>query len=103
MAPDKTNWAPVPGGCTGPACDNPYEPTPQAREGPLGSKTLCNACGVHYSRYLRKQPANQVRGQGVSGPMALDGFQGVCEAGPGHGSEGGGGSHTNKLICPSFQ
>ncbi|EFJ47495.1 hypothetical protein VOLCADRAFT_117837, partial [Volvox carteri f. nagariensis] len=31
--------------------------TPQWREGPMGPKTLCNACGVRRQRLLRKQQA----------------------------------------------
>ncbi|GIL44667.1 hypothetical protein Vafri_2184 [Volvox africanus] len=34
--------------------------TPQWREGPMGPKTLCNACGVRRQRLLRKQQAATV-------------------------------------------
>ncbi|PNH06851.1 GATA transcription factor 8 [Tetrabaena socialis] len=34
--------------------------TPQWREGPMGPKTLCNACGVRRQRLLRKQQAAAV-------------------------------------------
>jgi len=32
--------------------------TPEWRRGPDGAKTLCNACGLHYSKMLKKQTQN---------------------------------------------
>lgn len=37
--------------------------TPQWRQGPSGPQTLCNACGVRYSRLMRRQRCSRKRPQ----------------------------------------
>ncbi|KAI9321606.1 GATA zinc finger-domain-containing protein [Dichotomocladium elegans] len=31
--------------------------TPEWRRGPDGARTLCNACGLHYAKLIRKKAA----------------------------------------------
>lgn len=47
----KRSRAAAPGSCS--ACN--VEETPEWRNGPSGKRTLCNACGLHYSKMVRKK------------------------------------------------
>ncbi|KAG0254967.1 hypothetical protein BG011_005409, partial [Mortierella polycephala] len=57
-----------PGRCL--SCDS--SDTPEWRRGPDGARTLCNACGLHYAKLLKRQneqaqQLNQVQQQSVQG------------------------------------
>nr|CDI55714.1 putative protein [Melanopsichium pennsylvanicum 4] len=47
----KRSRAPAPGSCQ--ACGT--SETPEWRRGPDGARTLCNACGLHYAKLVRKR------------------------------------------------
>ncbi|EST08114.1 Zinc finger, GATA-type [Kalmanozyma brasiliensis GHG001] len=47
----KRSRAPAPGSCQ--ACGS--SETPEWRRGPDGARTLCNACGLHYAKLVRKR------------------------------------------------
>lgn len=47
----KRSRAPAPGVCH--ACGN--SDTPEWRRGPDGARTLCNACGLHFSKLVRRR------------------------------------------------
>ena len=47
----KRSRAPAPGSCQ--ACGTTE--TPEWRRGPDGARTLCNACGLHYAKLVRKR------------------------------------------------
>lgn len=47
----KRSRAPAPGSCV--SCG--ARDTPEWRRGPNGARTLCNACGLHFSKLLRKK------------------------------------------------
>ncbi|KAJ1018619.1 hypothetical protein NDA13_006310 [Ustilago tritici] len=47
----KRSRAPAPGSCQ--ACAT--SETPEWRRGPDGARTLCNACGLHYAKLVRKR------------------------------------------------
>lgn len=47
----KRSRAPAPGSCQ--ACGTAE--TPEWRRGPDGARTLCNACGLHYAKLVRKR------------------------------------------------
>mmetsp|Transcript_33151 Transcript_33151/g.98668 ORF Transcript_33151/g.98668 Transcript_33151/m.98668 type:complete len:562 (-) Transcript_33151:439-2124(-) len=44
--------------------------TPQWRQGPTGPQTLCNACGVRYSRLIRREKCSKGRPAPRSEPVA---------------------------------
>ncbi|KAI6155530.1 hypothetical protein BKA82DRAFT_3968129, partial [Pisolithus tinctorius] len=45
--------------------------TPEWRRGPDGARTLCNACGLHYAKLVRKREKAAAEGGGGSG-MQID-------------------------------
>ncbi|PWN38482.1 GATA-domain-containing protein [Meira miltonrushii] len=47
----KRSRAPAPGSCV--SCG--VRDTPEWRRGPNGARTLCNACGLHFSKLLRRK------------------------------------------------
>lgn len=47
----KRSRAPAPGSCLSCGAEN----TPEWRRGPGGARTLCNACGLHYSKMVRRR------------------------------------------------
>ncbi|KAG0370888.1 hypothetical protein BGZ54_003018 [Gamsiella multidivaricata] len=53
-----------PGRCL--SCDS--SDTPEWRRGPDGARTLCNACGLHYAKLLKRQSE---QGQLAAGPTSL--------------------------------
>lgn len=57
----KRSRAPAPGSCQ--ACGTTE--TPEWRRGPDGARTLCNACGLHYAKLVRKR----LQQEGVEEPM----------------------------------
>ncbi|KAG0275341.1 hypothetical protein BGZ96_003828, partial [Linnemannia gamsii] len=48
-----------PGRCL--SCDT--SDTPEWRRGPDGARTLCNACGLHYAKLLKRQHQQMLQGQ----------------------------------------
>ncbi|KAI9009922.1 GATA zinc finger-domain-containing protein [Phycomyces nitens] len=44
--------------------------TPEWRRGPDGARTLCNACGLHYSKLLRKGSLMVQSSHTIGGPYA---------------------------------
>ncbi|OAQ35678.1 hypothetical protein K457DRAFT_132369 [Linnemannia elongata AG-77] len=48
-----------PGRCL--SCDT--SDTPEWRRGPDGARTLCNACGLHYAKLLKRQNQQRLQGQ----------------------------------------
>jgi GATA zinc finger len=51
----KRSRAPAPGSCV--SCG--VRDTPEWRRGPNGARTLCNACGLHFSKLLRRKKQEQ--------------------------------------------
>ncbi|TFK51995.1 hypothetical protein OE88DRAFT_1734998 [Heliocybe sulcata] len=78
--------APVPEGqmCLG--CN--ATSTPEWRRGPMGPRTLCNACGLVYAKLIKKRSREAARGRGGASGRARQGGQ----HGFGEVSDGEGGS-----------
>ncbi|KAF5391558.1 hypothetical protein D9757_002511 [Collybiopsis confluens] len=67
--------------------------TPEWRRGPDGARTLCNACGLHYAKLMRKQSkqnANAPNGEGLP-KIDLDTLKAATKAAE---AEKNGGSHA---------
>ncbi|PWN52900.1 GATA-domain-containing protein, partial [Violaceomyces palustris] len=60
----KRSRAPAPGSCQ--ACGT--NETPEWRRGPDGARTLCNACGLHFAKLVRKRNSQQEKMNGEPVP-----------------------------------
>ncbi|KAF9958238.1 hypothetical protein BGZ70_009254 [Mortierella alpina] len=76
-----------PGRCL--SCDS--SDTPEWRRGPDGARTLCNACGLHYAKLLKRQ--NQQQAKQLQEQQAK---QRVLQSG---GDGGGGDSKVDTMMC----
>lgn len=55
--------------------------SPEWRKGPLGPKTLCNACGLRYAKKVKRQPRN-ANASGVEFPSGAGGSPSMNAAAP---------------------
>ncbi|KAJ4479727.1 hypothetical protein C8J55DRAFT_76338 [Lentinula edodes] len=63
--------------------------TPEWRRGPMGPRTLCNACGLVYAKLIKKRDRERARGNGNSKTNGSS--RPASAAGEGHRSGSGGG------------
>ncbi|KAJ3813462.1 hypothetical protein F5876DRAFT_63122 [Lentinula aff. lateritia] len=63
--------------------------TPEWRRGPMGPRTLCNACGLVYAKLIKKRDRERARGNGSSKTNGSN--RPASAAGEGHRSGSGGG------------
>ncbi|KAJ3905902.1 hypothetical protein F5879DRAFT_694627 [Lentinula edodes] len=63
--------------------------TPEWRRGPMGPRTLCNACGLVYAKLIKKRDRERARGNGSS--KTNGNSRPASAAGEGHRSGSGGG------------
>ncbi|KAH7924298.1 hypothetical protein BV22DRAFT_1129939 [Leucogyrophana mollusca] len=62
--------------------------TPEWRRGPLGPRTLCNACGLVYAKLLKKRARGEGRSRGGSN-TGHDSHNAMDESGPASSGDGG--------------
>ncbi|KAJ3865356.1 hypothetical protein EV359DRAFT_80579 [Lentinula novae-zelandiae] len=63
--------------------------TPEWRRGPMGPRTLCNACGLVYAKLIKKRDRERARGNGSNKTNGSS--RPASAAGEGHRSGSGGG------------
>ncbi|KAI0671846.1 hypothetical protein C8Q78DRAFT_1031131 [Trametes maxima] len=63
--------------------------TPEWRRGPDGARTLCNACGLHYAKLMRKRD-KALDANGKAPPIDLQTLRASTASARGSGSNGGG-------------
>ncbi|KAI0775102.1 hypothetical protein BD413DRAFT_471972 [Trametes elegans] len=63
--------------------------TPEWRRGPDGARTLCNACGLHYAKLMRKRD-KALDANGKAPPIDLQTLRASTASTRGSGSSGGG-------------
>ncbi|KAI0649005.1 hypothetical protein C8Q79DRAFT_904590 [Trametes meyenii] len=79
--------------------------TPEWRRGPDGARTLCNACGLHYAKLMRKRD-KALDANGKAPPIDLQTLRASTASARGSGSSGGGDhggepSHSQSHPPPS--
>jgi len=66
--------------------------TPEWRRGPMGPRTLCNACGLVYAKLIKKRVREGVlgktNGQGTAGTHGLGDESGLASSGDGGSDDG---------------
>ncbi|KAH9847685.1 hypothetical protein C2E23DRAFT_871669 [Lenzites betulinus] len=63
--------------------------TPEWRRGPDGARTLCNACGLHYAKLMRKRD-KAIDANGKAPPIDLQTLRASTASARGNGSSSGG-------------
>ncbi|KZT25136.1 hypothetical protein NEOLEDRAFT_1203914 [Neolentinus lepideus HHB14362 ss-1] len=69
--------------------------TPEWRRGPMGPRTLCNACGLVYAKLIKKRTREAARGRGGGSGRGRAGGQHGFGEDAGGGSDGEGGSEDD--------
>ncbi|OJT02478.1 hypothetical protein TRAPUB_7045 [Trametes pubescens] len=72
--------------------------TPEWRRGPDGARTLCNACGLHYAKLMRKRD-KALDANGKAPPIDLQTLRASTASARGSGSTGSG-DHSGESAHP---
>ncbi|KAI0367983.1 hypothetical protein BV20DRAFT_1037362 [Pilatotrama ljubarskyi] len=76
--------------------------TPEWRRGPDGARTLCNACGLHYAKLMRKRD-KALDANGKAPPIDLQTLRASTASARGSGSTGGGDHSDGPSHPPPHQ
>ncbi|KAJ2967397.1 hypothetical protein NUW54_g13515 [Trametes sanguinea] len=76
--------------------------TPEWRRGPDGARTLCNACGLHYAKLMRKRE-KALDANGKAPPIDLQTLRASTASARGSGSNNGNDHGGEQPLPPSHQ